>query len=1119
MSGDRHHYPPSSPITLVHDDKGSYLEEGNHRTHALNDIGYDKKVPVLVKDFRAQQHTAAAEHPLTVKEYEGTTGDPSHITRSEDGWLPTSAVAHLPGARGEVPGGHRNRQGEKWDSFKSDIAANGIREPIFITVDHGKQPVISEGNHRRDAAVELGHSHVPVEVRYYGHAEQQGTVQSRAGGRHSEQRVRDHLRDNQWCGQCSRDFPRGTWQQHTEEHHKTAAKPVYYHGTDREVEDELITPGHRRNDRFNSKPSTHVFFTDSHEEASGWGARHLYQVEPTGEYEQRGSAPGDTFRNYMSPHPLRIVRKVNQRTASGSDGDRFVTCSKGHEHWGAHGAAGLLVRHKAEDGYRYLLQKRSADVDHPGQWSIPSGATGKDETPEAGALREYREEMGPLPQGTKIHHVVKSTDCGDWAFHTVIADAPEQFLPRGRGETGHEVAGAAWHTPHEIKGLDLHPAFAKSWDTVRRSKGPVTAAVHDMTPERFGPLESRLLSKGGERVVNPGFEPDLDKIMERGRDWPGSIATTKRMRSRDCHANSARLHETQGHHIATGYALSGGLWRQHSWGIHSRTGRPIETTEPRDKYHGAVLTPEEAADFARANLPHRTAAASGDVADSEPNRAVHEEITRRVSAAHPELSGPVEDRTGTLRKMLGRASFFYPREEIGKTEAGPEAGHSTLDLAHHAARLMTDKRQGLEEARPRESWDREPKPSELDPDQRRHGHDFTWHYALALDGAGHSGAAGEVRHHYPSAVVDVAHARHAKGLSRDFPGSGLSADMPPDQSHLPPMIRSQREGLASEGNDYSRRMLDVASHPEPGLRLWRGERRDDAHDIASAPSVGMHWSAKPEGVITDRHHDEGQRPVVWQARLEHPEEQTIPRSHPMWHGVHESMPSEAEVRMRPGSQVHVEGAWVGEPGAAHVLHPNHPERNGPGWKWHPVGRHIPVANRSGEHSMIDYSEFGIHREAASDTTVCIVLDVPRGLIHNVNESVDYSPHITVCYLGKDLDEDSFAEVLRRAEDAARRQPGPLEGTLGGLDTFEPSNSSDGKVPVIVPANIPGIHVLRNRLEDLSASEHKSYIPHVTLAYCEPGEELPPPHHEVPISFTHLTVRRGNTEAHRFPFGG
>lgn len=97
----------------------------------------------------------------------------------------------------------------------------------------------------------------------------------------------------------------------------------YYHGTDREIEGDLIAPGHRRNDRFSGKPSTHVFFTDSHEEASGWGSRHVYQVEPTGEYEQRGSAPGDTFRSYMSPHPLRIVRKtavtgygdLNDRTA------------------------------------------------------------------------------------------------------------------------------------------------------------------------------------------------------------------------------------------------------------------------------------------------------------------------------------------------------------------------------------------------------------------------------------------------------------------------------------------------------------------------------------------------------------------------------------------------------------------------------------------------------------------------------------------------------------------------------------------------------------------------------------------------------------------------------------
>ena len=121
--------------------------------------------------------------PREVREYEGTVGDPSHITRSEEGLMPTSAVAGLPGNRGEIPGEHRNRQGGAWEDFKRDIAANGIRNPIFITVDHGQEPRINEGNHRRDAAVELGLDHVPVEVRYFGHAEREGLVQDRGGMR------------------------------------------------------------------------------------------------------------------------------------------------------------------------------------------------------------------------------------------------------------------------------------------------------------------------------------------------------------------------------------------------------------------------------------------------------------------------------------------------------------------------------------------------------------------------------------------------------------------------------------------------------------------------------------------------------------------------------------------------------------------------------------------------------------------------------------------------------------------------------------------------------------------------------------------------------------------------
>lgn len=110
----------------------------------------------------------------------GRVGERTHITREERGTLPTHVVAGLMGKRGEVPGEHRNKQGEEWERFKGDIAANGIQHPLFITVDHGEPPRLSEGNHRRDAAVELGHPEVPVQIRYFGHAERQGSVADRA---------------------------------------------------------------------------------------------------------------------------------------------------------------------------------------------------------------------------------------------------------------------------------------------------------------------------------------------------------------------------------------------------------------------------------------------------------------------------------------------------------------------------------------------------------------------------------------------------------------------------------------------------------------------------------------------------------------------------------------------------------------------------------------------------------------------------------------------------------------------------------------------------------------------------------------------------------------------------
>ncbi len=148
----------------------------------------------------------------------------------------------------------------------------------------------------------------------------------------------------------------------------------------------------------------------------------------------------------------------------------------------------------------------------------------------------------------------------------------------------------------------------------------------------------------------------------------------------------------------------------------------------------------------------------------------------------------------------------------------------------------------------------------------------------------------------------------------------------------------------------------------------------------------------------------------------------------------------------------------------------------------------------------------------------ISLDLPPGTIAPVPDGVS-DHHITVVYLGPDVDDEAFAQACDRARSAAAAMPGPLTGTVGGVGTFPPSDGSDGKVPAWAGVVIPGTERIRSALEDLSASEHKDWKPHVTLAYVEPGEPLPAPVPQTPVTFTHLSVHRGDDEVARFPLGG
>jgi GNAT superfamily N-acetyltransferase len=161
--------------------------------------------------------------------------------------------------------------------------------------------------------------------------------------------------------------------------------------------------------------------------------------------------------------------------------------------------------------------------------------------------------------------------------------------------------------------------------------------------------------------------------------------------------------------------------------------------------------------------------------------------------------------------------------------------------------------------------------------------------------------------------------------------------------------------------EHRHRALQLAKNPVPGTTIWRGEAREGApHDALQHSGVGLHWSVNPDSAFTPPP-GQGQRRMFWQGRVDDPAAQTIPRSHPSWDGRTRSMDHEAEVRLKPGSHVHIDGAYVwhgqDEP-HGHPI-PMHPERTHPDWKWHPVGQHAEVQNNG----HIDY---GHHDAPASD---------------------------------------------------------------------------------------------------------------------------------------------------------
>src|SRR5437016_1548075 len=108
-------------------------------------------------------------------------------------------------------------------------------------------------------------------------------------------------------------------------------------------------------------------------------------------------------------------------------GDGWTRCSRGHRHWGRHGAAGLLLHVMEPLGAGWvLLQHRALWSHHGGTWGVPGGARLSAAEPvEEAALREMSEEIRVDLDGLALHGMHRD-DHGGWAYATVLGRLDER---------------------------------------------------------------------------------------------------------------------------------------------------------------------------------------------------------------------------------------------------------------------------------------------------------------------------------------------------------------------------------------------------------------------------------------------------------------------------------------------------------------------------------------------------------------------------------------------------------------------------------------------------------------------------------------------------------------------
>lgn len=141
-------------------------------------------------------------------------------------------------------------------------------------------------------------------------------------------------------------------------------------------------------------------------------------------------------------------------------------------------------------------------------------------------------------------------------------------------------------------------------------------------------------------------------------------------------------------------------------------------------------------------------------------------------------------------------------------------------------------------------------------------------------------------------------------------------------------------------------------------------------------------------------------------------------------------------------------------------------------------------------------------------------------------------HCTLAYLGDSMEEPPVGKLhpLRTSENlsavlkAFAQSASPINGNVGGIGRFTPSESSDGISPVIALVNAPGLQDFRRRLVGImqSAGYHVAnnfdYSPHITLSYIDNDAPMPLDNVvNIPLQFDSLCLAIGD-DRYYFPIG-